>query len=609
MSVPRPPTSRDDAVIGRAARWSLLSLAAVGAAVGGLVWMVGRSSTPSLTAVPTVEAPRVVHDGRASAPPVPFVDVTAEAGLRFARESGAEGEKLLPETMGSGCAFLDVDNDGDQDLLLVNSTRWPWSTRPPPPSRPTLALYRNDGRGHFVDATREAGLAIELYGMGVAVGDYDNDGWVDLFVTGLGASRLLRNGHGKFIDVTREAGVAGKPDDWSTSAAFVDVDRDGDLDLFVANYVKWSREIDFEQGFQLAGLGRAYGPPRSFEGRQPYLYRNDGHGRFQDVAEESGLHVRNAATGVAVGKSLGVAPVDVDRDGWIDLIVANDTVPNFVFRNRGQGRFEEIGAATGLAFDNAGNARGAMGIDTGDFRGDGTLGVAIGNFANEMTALYVSQSEPTQFVDEANAAGLGAVSRTALTFGVLFFDYDLDGRLDLVAANGHLEEDIAKVQERQTYAQSPQLYWNRGGDGPDFEPVPGGVVGEGFATPMVGRGSAYADIDGDGDLDLILTQVSGPPRLLRNDQALGHAHLRMKLVGAADNRDAIGAWVEATVGTRTLRRQVMPARGYLSQSELPVTIGLGEATRVDRLRIVWPNGAEQVVDDAPVNRTFTVTER
>jgi hypothetical protein len=600
-----PPPS-DDAIIGRAARWSLAGLASAAAIAGLVWWLATRTAEEAPTEAPDVLTPALPGQAAGALPPLGFTDITAEAGIGFRRESGAEGEKLLPETMGGGSAFFDVDNDGDEDLLLVNSTTWPWSRRPRAAARPTLALYRNDGRGRFDEMTAAAGLDVEMYGMGAAVGDVDNDGWVDLFVSGLGGSRLFRNRGGRFEDVTAAAGV-GAGDEWSTCAAFVDVDRDGDLDLFVGNYVKWSREIDFEQGFQLVGLGRAYGPPKSFEGRQPYLYLNLGGFRFRESAESAGLHVRNPATGVPVGKSLGVAPADLDADGWIDLVVANDTVPNFVFRNLGQGRFEEIGASTGIAFDTAGNTRGAMGIDVADFRNDGALAYAIGNFANEMTALYVSQGAPDQFVDEANTAGVGGPSRLSLTFGVIFLDVDLDGRLDLLTANGHLEEDIAKVQERQTYEQPASLFWNRGDEAPTYALVPPELAGD-LARPLVGRGAAYADIDGDGDLDVVLTQASGPPHLLRNDWPGPSRYVRVKLVGSADNRDAIGAWIEAEIGGRRLRRQVMPTRGYLSQSELPVTFGLAGHAPPASLRVLWPNGTEQIVTGVEANRPMLATQ-
>ncbi len=538
----------------------------------------------------------------------PFTEITTEAGVRFVHENGAAGEKLLPETMGSGCAFFDFDNDGDQDILLVNCCRWPWDPRVPATAA-TLCLYANDGAGHFTDVTADAGLNVTLFGMGAAVGDYDNDGHVDLFISAVGPNRLFRNVGGRFEDVTQQAGVAGGEQSWSSACSWLDYDNDGRLDLLVGNYVRWSPDIDRSQDFRLVGVGRAYGPPNSFEGAFPYLYHNEGQGRFRDVSQEAGLQVVNPNTGVPAAKTLGVAPADIDGDGWIDVVLANDTVQNLVFHNQRNGKFLECGAELGVAFDAGGNARGAMGIDAGYFRNDMSLAIAIGNFANEMTALYAALDGPMRFVDIAVATGLGPETRLQLTFGVLFVDYDLDGRLDIAASNGHLESEINKVQVSQHYAQPAQLFWNCGPNSVcEFVPVPAEKCGADFVKPMVGRGSAMADIDGDGDLDLLLTAVGGPARLLRNDQQLGHRWLRFKLVGRHANRDAIGAWVEVLSEGELLRRQVMPTRSYLSQSELPVTIGLGKRTRIDRVSVRWPGGEVQEVTDYQINGVTVVEQ-
>ena len=541
-------------------------------------------------------------------PSVKFTDITVAAGIKFVHHNGAYGDKLLPETMGGGVAFLDYDNDGYQDLLFINSTYWPGHI-PQDKQPPTAALYHNDGRGRFTDVTAGSGLDVSFYGMGVAIGDYDNDGLPDVFITGVGGDRLFHNeGKGKFREVTKEAGLGKSSGDWSTSAAWIDYNNDGKLDLFVCNYVRWSPEIDRAANFELPKIGRAYGPPRNFEGTFPRLYHNDGNGRFTDTSMSAGIQIKNPATGLPMAKSLALAPVDVDSDGWIDLVVANDTAQNFLFRNQRDGTFKEIGARSGIAFDAYGLTRGAMGIDSARFRNDDTLGIAIGNFANEMNALYVAPRGSLVFADEAIKEGVGPASQKLLKFGLFFFDYDLDGRLDVLTANGHLEPEINRVQPTQQYRQPAQLFWNRGDKGVGFLPVPPEKCGRDLLQPIAGRGSAFADIDGDGDLDVVLTQVAGAPLLLRNDQKLRHHWIRLKLIGTKSNRDAIGAWLKVRVRGHALSRQVMPTRSYLSQSELPVTIGLGEADKVDSVEIAWPSGVTQKVNSPPIDQLTVITE-
>ncbi len=592
----------DDVVIGRAFRWSVLVILALALIVGATLLFLRQPEEAAPEVVIETEAPIEVSR-EAQAPAVIFSDITSPAGIRFEHFNGATGEKLLPETMGSGAAFFDYDGDLDPDLLLVNSTYWPHSSAVDP--APTPALYRNQGSGVFDEVTAEMSLNQPLYGTGVAVGDYDGDGQTDIFLTAVGSNRLLHNEGERFRDVTSASGVGGADDAWSTSAAFFDYDNDGDLDLFVANYVKWSRDIDFEVDYRLTGVGRAYGPPTNYEGTLSYLYRNNGDGTFANVSAEAGIEIFNEATGMAAGKALGLLPIDADGDGWMDLFVANDTVQNFFLRNLG-GSFEDMGAFWGLAYGRQGEATGAMGVDAAFYRNDSELGFAIGNFANEMTSLYISQGDPSLFADEAIGEGIGAPSRLMLSFGMLFLDYDLDGRLDLLQTNGHLESEINSVDPSQTYEQATQLFWNAGFEHRQgFLPVAPETTGD-LAIPLVGRGSAAADIDGDGDLDFVVTQAGRRALLFRNDQQLGHHWLRLKLRGPSPNSDAIGARVELVAGGETQRRQVMPTRSYQSQSELTLTFGLGSVATIDSLTIVWPDGSTQDASGLPVDQLHVI---
>jgi hypothetical protein len=584
-------------------------------------------------------------------PAVRFTDITETAGIRFRHYNGATGQKFLPETMGAGVAVLDFDRDGKQDLLFVNSCPWPGeSTRPQnprnlnPEKAPILELYRNNGDGTFSNASYLL-PDVWMYGMGVAIGDFDNDGYPDIFLTGVGGCRLLHNvedkrrGGRRFVDVTQEAGVAGpggwpadatskefaawdKPIPFASSATFLDYDGDGRLDLFVCYYVTWSPAKDLSIDASLTGIGRSYLPPTQFEGAQCVLYRNVDGTHFKDVSAEAGVQVfdREGAGETArvrnVGKSLGVIVCDVDDDGWPDIIVANDTVRNFFFHNvpgpDGTRRFVEKGLTSHVAYAE-GRARGAMGIDWGEYR-PGKNALIIGNFANEPdTFLTLDNPEKLLFSNAALAVGLEGPSRRPLKFGAMFFDYDNDGRLDLLTCNGHLEPEITKVQENQTYAQPVQMFWNTGLKQRMYEPVTAEAAGPDLFRPLVGRGCAFLDFNGDGNLDVVLTENNGHARLLRNDNKLKNHWVRVTLDGDGkrSNRSAIGAQVTVEAGGLTLRRQVTGGRGYLSQSELPVHVGVGDATKIDRVTVRWPGkdaGPPQVWKDLDADRAYELKQ-
>jgi hypothetical protein len=599
---------QNDAVIGNAFRASLLVFVILALPVIALLVYLNIEKAVEAPTEFEVTPPEQRQSNEQPIPSLPMVNVTVQSGIEFVHETGRYGDRLLPETMGSGVGVFDYNNDGHLDLLLVNSSRWPWDkdTQGGTPCR----LYAGDGNFQFTDVSADAGIDFTLYAMGVAVGDIDNDGDSDLFLSAVGKDRLLRNDKGKFVDVTDQAGLGGADDAWGMSCGFFDYDNDGLLDLFVCNYVAWSKETDLSQNFTLDGESRAYGPPKAFSGSYSYLYHNEGDGKFTDVSEVSGIQLRNDDTGVPLGKAMGIAPVDVNNDGWIDIVVANDTVRNFLFQNNKDGTFSEVGRLCGIAFDRAtGNARGAMGIDTARFRDDGTLAIGIGNFANEASALYMAKPGRNQFIDAAMYTGFGPPTRQGLTFGLFFFDVDLDGRLDVVGANGHLEEEISKTQQTQRYQQPPQLFWNAGRDAKsELVLVESANTGEAFYQPIVGRGAAYGDFDSDGDDDTVISVSNSPPVLFRNDQRTGHHWLRVRLEGTRCNRDAIGAEVTLKIGDRTLLRTLMPTKSYLSQCENVVTFGLGDSTAVDGLSVQWPGGEEETFAVEAIDQTIRLTE-
>jgi hypothetical protein len=510
------------------------------------------------------------------APSFVLKDVSKAAGIDFKHNSGAYGGKLLPETLGSGCAFLDYDGDGFQDILLVNSMDWPGHKR----GRSPLKLFRNNRNGTFTDVTKASGLEVELYGMGVAVGDYNNDGFPDVLITCVGQNRLFQNtGKGTFVDVTKASNLAGRQA-FSTSAVWFDYDRDGLLDLFICNYVNWSPEHDVF--CSLDGKNKSYCTPEAYRGETCWLFHNRGDGTFEDVTAASGIFDTSS-------KSLGVAMIDFDQDGWPDLFVANDTQPNKLYRNLRNGKFKDAAVEAGLAFSNEGKARAGMGVDVGDFENSGRPGIAITNFDNEMVGLYRCAAAG-QFEDVSLAAGVGGPSKTTLGFGCGFADLDLDGRLDLVVANGHIDDTVRNIRGNVGYAQPPHLFLNLGKG--KFQDVAGAHGGD-FAAPRVGRGLAFGDFDRDGDVDILLTTNNGPAYLFRNDVNPGNRALRLYLTGTKSNRDAIGAVVRISHGGVSQMRVLRSGSSYLSQSERALTFGVGQAEQVDRITVEWPSGASQ----------------
>jgi enediyne biosynthesis protein E4 len=519
-----------------------------------------------------------------------FTDVSSAAGIHFQHNSGAFGGKLLPETLGSGCAFLDYDRDGWQDILLVNGMDWPGHKQ----RRSTLRLYHNNGNGTFTDITSRSGLDEEIYGMGVAIGDYDNDGFPDILITCVGQNRLFHNtGKGTFVDVTNSSGL-GKRLAFSTSALWFDYDRDGLLDLFVCNYVKWSPERDVF--CSLDGNHKSYCTPEAYRGETCWLFHNRGNGTFEDVTASSGIFDSSS-------KSLGVAMLDDEQSGWPDLLVANDTQPNKLYRNQRNGTFKDAAVEAGLAFSSEGKARAGMGVDAADFMNSGHSGVAITNFDNEMTGLY--KLEGKTYEDVAAQSGVGLASKNSLGFGCVFLDVNLDGWLDLAAANGHIDETVRNIRGNVGYAQPPQLFLNDGRGG--FRDV-AAEVGAGFDQPKVGRGLAYADFDRDGDLDLLLTTNKGPAYLYRNDQLAGNHSIRFHLVGTKSNRDGIGATVHIVSGGMSQSRMVKSGSSYLSQSELPLTFGLEKHDQVERAVILWPSGRTEEFNNLKAGRGYECVE-
>ena len=528
----------------------------------------------------------------AAAPPatdVKLTEVTAAAGIKFVHNAGKAGKKYLPETVGAGGAFFDFDGDGWQDILLVNSKDWA------PKGRKSLsALYRNNKNGTFTDVTAGSGLDVEMYGIGVSVADYDNDGKDDVYVTALEGDRLFHNeGAGKFKDVTKLSGIANA--NFATSAAWFDFDKDGKLDIFVSNYVQWTLKGDI--WCSLDGTAKSYCTPESYKGTRSKLYHNLGGGKFEDVSVKAGV-------GDATSKSLGVTVIDFDADSWPDLFVSNDTQPNKLYRNNKNGTFSETGMSAGVAYGEDGVARGAMGADWADYDRTGRAHLLIGNFSNQMLGLYHNEGNGL-FVDEAPLSTIGRDSLLYLAFGVFFFDYDLDGYPDILTANGHIEEEIGRVQPKIKYREPPLLFRNLGAK--KFENV-SAKMGPTFATPMVARGAIYADIDHDGDLDVLFTNNAGPARLFRNDGGNKNHWLCVKTVGTKANRNGIGAVVRIESAGGKQWSAVRSGSSYASQSDLALTFGLGKDTSVTNISVEWPSGTKQSFKNIPANKLVTIDE-
>jgi len=530
-----------------------------------------------------------------SANTITFRDITQKAGIHFVHNNAAFGKKYLPETMGPGAAFIDYDNDGWPDIFIVNGMDWPGHAS----KHSTPKLYHNNHDGTFTDVTHKAGLDVEMFGMGVAVGDYDNDGYDDLFVTALGQSRLFHNnGNGTFTDVTQKAGLLG-PKEFSTSAAWVDYDRDGKLDLVVANYVQWSIEGDLY--CTLDGKSKSYCTPESYKGASVRLWHNRGDGTFEDVTKKAGLWEPTS-------KTLGIAILDYDNDGWPDMLFSNDTQPNKLYHNNGNGTFTEKAVVAGVAFSEDGVARAGMGVDAADYDRSGMASILITNFSNQMLSLYHNEGKGL-FVDEAPRSEIGRNSLLTLGFGCFFFDYDLDGWPDILIANGHIDGDIQRVQPNVKYAMPPHIFRNLGKG--NFQEVTKSL-GAAFATPRVGRGAAYGDINNDGRPDLLLSTNGGPVYLFENEftgsPAAANKSLRMKLVGTKSNRDGIGTVVKLSAGGESQSEMLRSGSSYLSASELVLTFGLAMHEQADSIEIRWPSGQVDKLANVAAGQTVIVTE-
>lgn len=539
-------------------------------------------------ALSLMTAAAVASAGVGLSNPVQFVDCTRAAGISFVHHTGATGKKYLPETLGAGCAFIDLDGDGWPDILLLNGADFV-----PHGQRTLPALYLNNRNGTFREATHGSGLDIQMYAMGVAVADYDNDGLPDVYITALDGDHLFHNeGRGHFRDTTAASGIHNA--NFGASAAWLDYDRDGKADLFVANYVSWTPQKDL--WCSLDGGSKSYCTPESYKGTSSKLYHNLGNGRFEDVTQKAGL-------GDSTSKSLGVVVFDYNQDGWPDIFVSNDTQPSKLYRNNANGTFTEEGMQAGVAFGEDGVARGAMGVDAGDYDRSGRPHLLVGNFANQMLGLYHNEGKGF-FVDEAPASTVGHASLLSLTFGVFFFDFDLDGYPDIFAANGHIEPDINHIQPKVQYREPPLLFHNQSGG--RFENV-SDAVGPDFRRPMLARGAAYADFDHDGDLDVLVSENGGPPILFTNEGGNRNNWLTLRLTGTKSNRSALGAVVRVESAIGKQWQTVHSGSSYCSQSDLALTFGLAKDKTAD-VAVEWPSGTRQQFKGLKANEFVNVDE-
>jgi hypothetical protein len=539
-----------------------------------------------------------------SPPLFKFTDITSQSGIDFVQENSAYGDKLLPETMGTGVAAVDIDNDNDIDIIFVSATRWPWL--PDQGQQPSVRVFLNDGTGKF-KAGNYAGLKHSFYAVGIAVADVDNNGYKDIYVTALGANHLYLNDGKDFIESAKLNGVSGSDDSWSTGTSFFDFDNDGDLDLVYGNYVKWNKQLDIDVNYSLTGIGKSYGPPTDFSASSLKLFQNNGVGIFTDVSIQSGIASQLSgenSSGYLQGKSLVVQPLDIDDDGALDIFVANDTTRNFLFHNLRNGKFSEQGEILGVAYDGAGHATGAMGVDVGYFGKNNEQIIAVGNFSSEMTSYYLRYPKQQYFSELSVISGIGPSSRKSLTFGVLFVDLDNDGREDLFQVNGHVENNINQVQSSQQYRQPPQLFWNCG-ELCNTRFIPTEVFSK---LALVARGVAYADFDNDGDSDLVITQVADKAILLRNDTTNKNRWLRLQLNQSGSNKEAIGAQVTMLTNSLKKKKLVMPTRGYLSQSETTITFIIPESESQILLQVIWPDRTQSEYKVSQFNHEMILTK-